>query len=117
MHPDENYSRWIRAEDGRETKRYTAIDPAEVSIVCTCRRAECHRARLLPFREHIAELYRVILKLHEEDVGWASPSTWDTCFDALACINALEARLCGAIDRAEVRLLRVPPHVFAANDD
>jgi len=41
----------------------------------------------------------------------------NTCFDALACITALEARLCRCLDRAEVRRLRWPaPAAIVAND-
>ena len=94
MFADDNYSKWIRDEEDRERKRYTAIDPADASIVCTCGRTDCHRARLLPFRDHIAELYRVIRKLHEDEVGWASPSKWDSVLYGLrmaASIDDVEA--------------------------
>ena len=40
----------------------------------------------------------------------------NTCFDALACITALEARLARALDRAEVRLQAQPP-LSVANDE
>lgn len=91
MNAEENYSKWIRDAEGLATKRYTAIDPAEISIVCTCGRAECHRARLLPFREHIAELYRVILKLHEDEVGWLlRPSSSESVLYALRMAASIE---------------------------
>lgn len=90
MFVEENYSKWIRGEDGRETKRYTAIDPAQLSVVCTCGRKGCYRARLLPFREHVAELYRVILKVHEEEVGWGTTSPWESVLYALRMAASIE---------------------------
>jgi hypothetical protein len=45
-----------------------------------------------------------------------SSAVGNTCFDALACITALEARLCRALDRTEVRM-RVQAHRCAANDE
>lgn len=48
----------------------------------------------------------------------AASAIANTCFDALACIAALEARLCRILDRTEIRLSRRPPcaAVCAAND-
>lgn len=41
----------------------------------------------------------------------------NTCFDALACITALEARLCRVLDRAEIRVSRQSSATrLAAND-
>ena len=40
----------------------------------------------------------------------------NACFDALACISALEARLARALDRAEVRLQAQPVPLSIAND-
>jgi hypothetical protein len=42
----------------------------------------------------------------------------NTCFDALACIAALEARLCRLVDRVEIRMSRRSPCAgpCAAND-
>jgi hypothetical protein len=40
----------------------------------------------------------------------------NACFDALACIAALEARLCRALDRAEVRRVGGQLHLSASND-
>ena len=57
---EKTYARHLKATDGRLVARYTAIDPADRAIRCTCGKPECARARLRPFREHVAELYRVL---------------------------------------------------------
>lgn len=90
MYAEENYLKWERGENGLETKRYTAIDPAKVAVVCTCEREGCYRARLLPFREHVAELYRVILKVHADEVGWGSPSSYESVLYALRMAASIE---------------------------
>lgn len=69
-----SYAKWILDDRGVKKKRYTAIDPAQSAIVCTCGREGCHRARLLDFREHIAEIYHVLLKLHGEEIA-----SWEPC--------------------------------------
>lgn len=55
----DGYGRWIHGREGRR-RRYTAIDPGGQAFRCTCGKADCPRARLLPFRDHLAELYRVL---------------------------------------------------------
>jgi hypothetical protein len=66
---EEGYARYIRSADGTQVSRYTAIDPADEAIWCTCGKSECPRARLLPFRQHLVELHRVLSRLADEDWG------------------------------------------------
>jgi hypothetical protein len=94
MRDEKSYAKWVRGENGHLTKRYHAIDPAEHAVVCTCGRDGCHRARLLPFREHIAELYRVIRDIHEEEIAVCDPSRWESVLYGLrmaASIDDVEA--------------------------
>lgn len=90
MYQEKNYAKWIRGDDGRIARRYSAIDPAETAVRCTCGRAECHRGRLLPIREHVAELYRVILKIDEEEIAVCEPSHWASVLYALRMAASIE---------------------------
>lgn len=87
----EGYGRWIYGEGGGRP-RYTAIDPAGQTFRCTCGKPDCTRAKLRPFREHVAELYRVL-----GACGYGSgalPNSWDSVRFALrlaASITDVEA--------------------------
>jgi hypothetical protein len=72
---EKSYARRIKLSDGTLVTRYTALDPANESIWCTCGKPECPRARLLPFREHIAKLHRVLSELSYEELASES-SGW-----------------------------------------
>ncbi|MER8639728.1 hypothetical protein [Mesorhizobium sp. M1365] len=87
---NDSYARWIRNERGELEKRYLATDPADGAIVCTCGSPGCHRAMLLPFREHVAELYRVILRLNEEDLHVSEPSPWSSVLYGLRMAASIE---------------------------
>jgi hypothetical protein len=55
---EKSYAQDLRATDGSLIPSSTAIDPADRAIRCTCGKPDCPRARLRPFRDHVAELYR-----------------------------------------------------------
>jgi hypothetical protein len=73
---ERSYARHSRSADGTEVSRYAAIDPADEAICCTCGKPECPRARLLPFREHVAELHKVLSRLVEEEMLVSKSSGW-----------------------------------------
>lgn len=73
---EKTYAKWFRDDQGRSHRRFSAIDPADGAVVCTCGKPGCFRARLLPFREHIAELYRTLLQLHMEQIAVEEPCDW-----------------------------------------
>lgn len=73
---ERSYARHIRSADGTLVSRYAAIDPAAVAIRCTCGKPECPRARLLPFRQHMAELHEVLSQLLAEDILVCASSGW-----------------------------------------
>jgi hypothetical protein len=59
-------------------------------------------------------------KLAHDECGFTdrdAVNVRNTCFDALACITALEARLARTLDRAEVRLQAQPTPLSVANDE
>jgi hypothetical protein len=87
---EQSYSKWIRDQGGNLSKRYSAIDPADFAIKCTCGRDGCHRARLLKFREHIAELFRALRKVREEDIAVWEPSGWSSVLYALQMAASIE---------------------------
>jgi hypothetical protein len=66
---EKSYARYLKTSDGRLVPRYTAIDPADRAIRCTCGKPDCPRARLRPFREHIAELYRVLADIFQDQIA------------------------------------------------
>jgi hypothetical protein len=66
---EKSYARWVRAPDGKPVKRYSALDPADISIKCTCGRDECTRAHLLPFRDHVTELFQVLSRHMREELA------------------------------------------------
>ena len=80
-------------ENGTLSIRYTAIDPAGSAAYCTCHRPLCTRARLLPFRDHVAKLHRTIGALHEEGFLGSAASGW------LGALHGL--RLAASIDDIE----------------
>lgn len=89
-----SYAKWTRDEQGQLVKRYWATDPADLAVVCTCGREGCHRVRLLGFRDHIAELYRILLKVNEEEIAFDEPSGWESVLYGLrmaASIQDVEA--------------------------
>ena len=85
-----SYAKWVRDERGELVKRYWATDPAEFALVCTCGREGCHRARLLGFREHVAELHRVLLKVNEEESAFNKPSEWESVLYGLRMAASIE---------------------------
>ncbi len=87
---EQSYAKWVRGSRGVLEKRYTAIDPADVAIVCTCGRKGCHRAQLLDFREHIAELYRVLLRLNEQEAAIDDQSGWASVLYGLRMAASIE---------------------------
>ena len=65
-------------------------------------------------------LRRDLARFAEKETGFTDSGVVkvrNTCFDALACITALEARLARALDRAEVRLQAQPVPLSVANDE
>lgn len=87
---ENSYAKWVCDGHGTLKKRYTAIDPAQFAIVCTCGRKDCYRVRLLDFREHVAELYRVLLKLHDEEIASWEPCRWSSVLYALRMAASIE---------------------------
>lgn len=85
-----SYAKWVRDDRGELVKRYWAIDPGDEAVVCTCERDGCHRSRLLSFREHIAELYRVLLRTTEDEIGFADPSLWESVLYGLRMAASIE---------------------------
>lgn len=57
---EHDYSRYAYDADGNRVLRYKAIDPMAYAFRCTCGKPSCNRARLLPFRDHVAALYRTL---------------------------------------------------------
>jgi hypothetical protein len=91
---DKTYGKWTRDGGGELVKRYLATDPAEEALTCSCGRPDCLRARLLPFRAHIAELHRVIVRMHAEELATWEPARWTSTLYALrmaASIDDVEA--------------------------
>lgn len=87
---DISYAKWVRDERGELVKRYWATDPADSAVVCTCDREGCHRVRLLGFREHVAELHRVLLKVNEEEIAFNEPSGWESVLYGLRMAASIE---------------------------
>lgn len=87
---EKTYARHLRAPDGSVFARYTAIDPADQAIHCTCGNPDCPRARLLPFREHISELYRVLSDISHEDLAVSEHSDWDGVLYGLRMAASIE---------------------------
>ena len=85
-----SYAKWLTDEEGKIRKRYCAIDPADEAVCCTCLKPDCYCYRLLPLRSHIAELYRVILKIHEEEIAWTDPPEWSSVLYALRMAASIE---------------------------
>jgi len=82
---EKSYARHLRTTDGGLIPRYTAIDPADRAIRCTCGRPDCSRARLRPFREHVAELYRVLADIFQEETA-----DWDGVLYGLRMAASIE---------------------------
>lgn len=97
-------------------RRALTID--EASIVLTCVDRFMADANLLDLG--VAEIAGLRARLQDLANNTATtPSDFaNTAFDALACITALEARLCRSVDRAEVRGrgVRLEPFQSCAND-
>lgn len=80
-------------EQGAPHLRYTAIDPADKVIRCTCGRPDCWSTELLPLRGHMAELYRAILVCGSEGVfpdQEASVFAWPGVTEALQLAASIE---------------------------
>lgn len=77
----ESYGRWIYFAGGGRRQRYTAIDPMDLTFHCPCGKAGCIRKRQIDFRDHIAELYRVITRAYDTPGGL--PLTWSSVSFAL----------------------------------
>jgi hypothetical protein len=91
---EKTYGRWTTDARGKSTKRFVAIEPADKAVTCTCGRPDCHRAKLLPFREHIAELYRTIWQLNDEQLHVSESCDWSSVLYGLrmaASIDDVEA--------------------------
>ncbi|MES2096782.1 MAG: hypothetical protein V4459_08465 [Pseudomonadota bacterium] len=85
-----DYAKWARDERGELVSRYSAIDPADQAAVCSCGDANCPRSRLLPFRTHIAELHRVIVRMNMEEIATWEPSRWSSTLYALRMAASIE---------------------------
>lgn len=74
----EGYGRWIHFAGGGRRRRYTAIDPMDLTFHCPCGQAGCVRMKQLDFRDHITELYRLINRAYDTPGGlsfeWSSVS-------------------------------------------
>ncbi len=104
---EKSYSKRIRTANGTISDRYTAIDPAEHAITCTCGKATCTRARLLPFRDHVAKLYQVLGVLIDESILDSSSSGWSGvrhCLRLAASIDDIEANTGYVVDPLEFAL-------------
>lgn len=95
-------SRHRHLEFGRSRK--LTIDEAAMILDCF----DAFYIESSPLELGVAEISTLRHRLHQltgRPESELSPDVVaNTCFDALACIAALEARLCSALDRAEVRL-------------
>jgi hypothetical protein len=85
-----SYAKWVQDERGELVKRYWATDPADLAVVCTCGRESCHRVRLLGFREHVAELYRVLRRVNEEELAVDDSSGWESVLYGLRMAASIE---------------------------
>jgi hypothetical protein len=104
---EKSYAKRIRRPDGTLSDRYTAIDPAELATICTCGKAKCTRARLLPFREHVARLYRLLGELMGEGFLGSYSSGWMGVCHGLrlaASIDDIEADTGYVVDAMEFAL-------------
>jgi len=72
----EGYGKYVYLSDGSRRPRYAAIDPAEYADKCTCGKPECPRNRLLPFRDHIASLHRLIGNCIFGAYALSDPDDW-----------------------------------------
>jgi hypothetical protein len=84
---EKSYARQLQTPEGRLVPRYTAIDPADQAIRCTCGKPDCPRARLLPFRQHIAELHCVLSQIFQEEVAALD---WDGVLYGLRMAASIE---------------------------
>lgn len=87
---DKTYTKWVVDEAGRRSKRYHATDPADDAVVCTCGNQQCPRGRLLQFRMHIAEVHRVLSRLHEDELAFLDPAPWASVLYALRMAASIE---------------------------
>lgn len=85
-----SYAKWITDKSGRARKRYVATEPANMAVQCTCGFSDCHRSRLMPFRDHIAELYQVIRKIHQDEITWSDSSEWSSVLYGLRMAASIE---------------------------
>jgi hypothetical protein len=82
---EKSYARHLRTTDGSLIPRYTAIDPPDRAIRCTCGKPDCPRARLCPFREHVADLYRVLADIFQDETA-----DWDGVLYGLRMAISIE---------------------------
>ena len=73
---EKTYGRYTMSAGGKRVARYCAIDPALEAIRCTCNKVDCTRARLRPFRDHIAKLHELLSRLVTEEMGVSESSKW-----------------------------------------
>lgn len=94
-------SRHRHLEFGRSRK--LTID--EITMVLAC--FDAFYITSSPLELGVAEIAALRDRLHQltgrSEREFSPDFVANTCFDALACITALKARLCSALDRAEVR--------------
>lgn len=77
-------------EHGAMRLRYTAIDPADKVVRCTCGRLDCWSRELLPLREHMAGLCRAIVVCGREGVFPDQEEFWPGVAEALQLAASIE---------------------------
>lgn len=87
---EKTFGRWMTNERGDLAKRFVAVEAADKAIACTCGKPDCHRARLLPFRDHVSELYRVVRRLSEGQSLGCEPCAWSSVLYGLRMAASIE---------------------------
>ena len=103
-----------------EFGRARTLTPDEQAIALACFDGFLIEASFLDLGvAEIRDLRSRLRRLTRENLETVAGTTIaNTCFDALACIAALEARLCRCLDRSEVRRRQWPSRrATVANDD
>lgn len=73
---EKGYGRYVYDSHGNRDLRYKAIDPATDAFQCTCGKPHCTRARLHPFRDHVAGLYRTLSRFSQSFSGRYDHEAW-----------------------------------------
>lgn len=104
----QRFMRFLHAYEHVELGRRRCLTIDEAAMVLTCIDQFALRVRVLNLGvAEIAGLRKRLNLLTRASTCDLSPElVANTCFDALACIAALEARLRKTLDRAEVRSAR-----------